>query len=153
MNQWTLRFAVTLLAVLTLILGTASAASALGATSTQLSLHFIRSGDCTAEDIEISGTIHVLNETQADGSLIGHFNYQNVSGVGLTSGNRYRVSALDHIRLAAPFPADITSISSFRLIGLGSDSNLLVHVMYHITVNANGEVTISIDDLTMQCTP
>ena len=130
----------------------ASSASALGATNTDMPLHFLRSADCTNEIVEISGTIHFVNQTQADGSVMGHFNYQNVSGVGLTSGDRYRVSAVDHIRLSAPFPSSLTSVQSFQLINRGSQSNLLVKVLYHLTVNANGEVTASIDDLNMQCT-
>jgi hypothetical protein len=115
-------------------------------------VHFLRSADCTGEVVEISGTIHMMNQTQTDGSVIGHFNYQNVSGVGLTSGNTYQVSAVDTFRLSAPFPTDISSLQSFRLISRGSESNLLVTVLYHITVNANGEVIASIDDLNMQCT-
>lgn len=144
-----------MLAGLTLLLSlfaSASSVSALGATSTDIQLHFLRSADCTGEIVEISGTIHLVNQTQVDGSVIGHFNYQNVSGVGLTSGNTYQVSAVDHFRLSAPFPTDITSVQSFRLINRGSESNLLVTVFYHITGNANGEVTASIDNLDVQCT-
>ncbi len=66
-----------------------SIASALGATSTDMPLYFLRSADCTGEVVEISGTLHMLNQIQADGSVMGHFNYFNVSGVGLTSGNTY----------------------------------------------------------------
>lgn len=128
------------------------AASALGATSTDMPVHFLRSADCTGEEVEISGTIHMMNQIQADGSVIGHFNYQNVSGIGLTSGNAYRVSAVDHVRLSAPFPSSISSVQSFRLISQGSESNLLVSVLYHITVNASGEMTASLDNLNMQCT-
>lgn len=130
----------------------AGAAAALGATSTGLPIYFLRSADCTGEDIEISGTIHFVNLTQTDGSLIGHFNYQNVRGLGLTSGNTYQASAVAHVRLSAPFPADITSVQNFRLISQGAESNLLVQVVYHIALNARGEVTVSIDNLTMQCT-
>jgi hypothetical protein len=129
-----------------------SPASALGATSTDLPLYFLRSADCTGEIVEISGTIHMLNQIQADGSVMGHFNYLNVSGVGLTSGNTYQANAVDHVRLSAPFPSSITSVRSFLLISRGSSSNLLVTILYHVTVNANGEVTISIDDLNTQCT-
>jgi hypothetical protein len=128
-------------------------ASALGATSTDISLHFLRSADCTDEVVEISGSLHMVNQVQADGSVIGHFNYQDVSGVGLVSGAIYRIAAVDHFRLSAPFPASIASVSSFRLISRGSKSNLLVTVLYHVTVNANGEVAASIDKLNMQCTP
>ena len=129
-----------------------SSAAALSATSDQLPLYFLRSADCTGEVVEISGTIHVVNQTQADGSVIGHFNYQNVTGLGLTSGNTYRVSAVDQVRLQAPFPSSITSVQSFHLISPGGESNLLVQVLYHITVNGNGEVTVAIDDLNTQCT-
>ena len=129
-----------------------SSAAALPATSDQLPLYFLRSADCTGEVVEISGTIHMVNQTQADGSMIGHFNYQNVQGLGLTSGKAYRVSAVDQVRLQAPFPTSIASVQSFHLISPGGDSNLLVQVLYHITVNANGEVTVAIDDLNTQCT-
>jgi hypothetical protein len=129
-----------------------SAVSALGATSTDMTLDFLRSADCTGEIVKISGTLHMLNQIQSDGSVMGHFNYLNVSGVGLTSGNTYQANAVDHFLLSAPFPSSINSVRSFLLISRGSSSNLLVTVLYHITVNANGEVSTSIDDLTMQCT-
>ena len=150
-----LKFLISTLSGLTLtllVLSPVSSALAASATSDQLPIYFLRSADCTNEVVEISGTIHMVNQTQADGSVIGHFNYQNVRGLGLTSGNIYQVSAIDDIRLSAPFPSSITSVQSFHLISRGSESNLLVEVLYHITVNANGEVTASIDDLNMQCT-
>lgn len=121
------------------------------ATSTDIPLHAIRSNDCTGEQVELSGTIHLVSHQQSDGSVVGHFNYQGVSGVGLTSGTTYRVSAVDHLRLQAPFPSDITSVRSFRLIGQGTEENLLVDALLHITVDANGEVTASIDDLSIRC--
>src|SRR5215211_5830985 len=121
------------------------------ATSTTIPLDVVRSGDCTGEDVQLSGTIHLVSQTQPDGSEVGHFNYQNVSGVGLTSGTTYRASTVDTFRLEAPFPSDITSVSSFHLISQGKQDNLLVNVLFHITVNANGEVTAFIDDRSIQC--
>ena len=126
-------------------------ASALGASSSDLPLYFLRSADCTDEVVEVSGSIHLVNKVQADGSVVGHFNYQGVTGLGLTSGESYRVNAVDNIRLRAPFPSSITSVRSFLLVSRGAGSNLLVHVAYHITINAAGEVTASIEDLEMQC--
>jgi hypothetical protein len=151
----TLRFRLSVWSGLTLILALllpGSSAAALSATSDQLPLYFLRSADCTGEVVEISGTIHMVNQSQADGSVIGQFNYQDVTGLGLTSGNIYRVSAVDHVRLQAPFPASILSVQSFRLISPGAESNLLVQVLYRITVNGNGEVTVAIDELNTQCT-
>jgi hypothetical protein len=122
------------------------------ATSNTLPLHAIRSADCTGEQVELSGTIHLVSQMQSDGSVVGHFNYQGVTGLGLTSGSVYQASAVDHFRLSAPFPSSIISTRSFYLISQGSGSNLLVTILYHITVNGNGEVTASIDTLSMQCT-
>ena len=121
------------------------------ATSTTIPLDAIRSGDCTGEDVELSGTIHLVSQTQSGGDVVGHFNYQGVSGVGLTSGTTYRSSTVDHFRLGAPFPSDITSVRSLRLISRGPEDNLLVRFLFHITVNANGEVTAEVKDVNMVC--
>lgn len=126
-------------------------ASAIAATSRTLPLHFIRSNECTGEDVEITGTIHFVSKTQRDGGIVGHFNYQDVRGIGLTSGTEYRVSAVDHVHLSAPFPSSVHSVRSFRMIAPGSDDNLLVHVLMHITVTANGDVSASIERLSNRC--
>jgi hypothetical protein len=126
-------------------------ASATEANSRTMPLHFIRSNECTGEDVEISGTIHLVSKTQGDGGIVGHFNYQHVRGVGLTSGTEYRVSAVDLVHLSPPFPSSVHSVRSFRMIAPGSDANLLVDALMHITVNANGEVRASIDELSSRC--
>jgi hypothetical protein len=150
-----LRFLISIFGVLAMSLAfshSAGAASDLGATSRRETIVFERSADCTGETVLISGTIHFVTQTQADGSFVGHFNYQNMPGLGLTSGTIYRVSAVDQLRLSAPFPSSINSVRSFHLISLGSENNLLITFLFHITVNANGEVTASIDDSHAQCT-
>ena len=129
-----------------------TSAAALGATNNDMPLYFLRSADCTAEVVEIQGIIHLVNKIQADGSVIGHFNYQDVRGLGLTSGNTYQVTAVDNIRLSAPFPSSITSVRSFLLVSRGSSSNFVIHIAYHITVSSSGEVTAFIEDMDMQCT-
>ena len=121
------------------------------ATSTTIPLNAIRSNDCTDEQVQLSGNIHLVSQTQRDGTVVGHFNYQGVSGVGLTSGTEYRASTVDNFRISEPFPSDINSVSSFHLIGQGTEENLLVNVLFHITVDANGEVTASIDEVDIQC--
>jgi hypothetical protein len=122
------------------------------ATSTTIPVEAIRSGDCTGEDVLLSGRIHLVSHLQSDGSVVGHFNYQGVSGVGLTSGTTYRASTVDNFRLTEPFPTDINSVRSFHLISRGSEDDLLVFALFHITVDANGNITAEIDDLYMKCT-
>src|SRR5215216_4401860 len=120
------------------------------ATSTTIPLEAIVN-NCSGEDVELSGTIHLVSQTQRDGSEVGHINYQNVSGVGLTSGTTYRASSVDTFRLEAPFPSDIHSVRSLRLISPGPEDDLLVMFLFHITVNANGEITAEVEDVNFEC--
>jgi hypothetical protein len=124
------------------------------ATSTKVPLEAIVFNNCTGdtgEEVKLSGTIHLVSQTQRDGSEVGHFNWQNVSGVGLTSGTTYRASTVDNFRLKAPFPSDIHSVRSLHLIGQGTEDNLLIKFLFHITVDANGEIRASIDDVSVKC--
>ena len=121
------------------------------ATSTALPLHAIRSNECNGEQVELSGVIHLVSQTMPDGSVLGHFNYQHVTGIGLSSGIQYRAAAVDQVRLEAPFPSSIQSVRHFRLLAQGTEANVLVDAIFHITVNANGEVTAEIDELTTRC--
>lgn len=122
-----------------------------GASSGTLVRTFIRGNDCNGEQVEISGTAHLLSHEQADGSVVGHINYQGLTGVGLTSGARYHVSAVDHFRLQAPFPSSIQSVRNIHLIAEGPTEDLLVQIVSHVTVDANGNVTASVDDMRSQC--
>ena len=121
------------------------------ATSRMLPVDAIRSNDCTGEQVQLSGTIHLVSQLQADGTVVGHFNYQGVTGAGLTSGTTFRATTVDNFILRPPFPTDITSVRTFQLLGPGSGNNLLVHITTHVTVNANGEVTATVDSLRMVC--
>ena len=121
------------------------------ATSTTIPLQAIRSNECNGEQVELSGVIHLVSQTQPDGSVLGHFNYQHVTGIGLSSGIQYRASAVDQVRLEAPFPSSIQSVRHFRLLAQGTGDNVLVDAIFHITVNANGEVTAEIEELTTRC--
>jgi hypothetical protein len=128
-----------------------SAAGDRGATSTSISLHAIRSNECNGEQVELSGVIHLVSHSLPDGSVLGHFNYQNVTGIGLSTGIQYRVSAVDQVRLEAPFPSSIQSVRHLRLLAQGPGDDVLVDAIFHITVNANGEVTAEMDELTTRC--
>jgi hypothetical protein len=125
--------------------------ASVAADSRRLSLHFIRSNECTGEDVEITGTIHLVSKAEPDGGIVGHFNYQGVRAIGLTSGTEYRVSAVDHVHLSAPFPSSIHSVQSFRMIAPGQAGDLHVRALMHITVTANGDVSASIDELSTDC--
>ncbi len=127
---------------------TASPAAAAGRT---LPLHFIRSNECTGEDVEITGVIHLLSQAQPGGGIVGHFNYQRVTGSGLTSGTEYHVAAVDQVHLLPPFPSSVHSVQIFRMIAPGAANDLLVSVLTHVTVTANGDISASVDQLSARC--
>ena len=44
-----------------------------------------------------------------------------------------------------------TVVNNYRIIGSGPGNNLIVHETFHITVNANGDTTVTHDNLTIDC--
>jgi hypothetical protein len=129
----------------------ASMSSAAPETRTTMPLHFIRSNECTGEDVEITGTIHLVSRTKSDGTVVGGFWYEDTRGVGLTSGIEYRVFAFDFVRLSAPAGSSVLSVRSFRMFAPGPGNNLHVHAFTLIKVGADGVARPSIDRLIMRC--
>jgi hypothetical protein len=109
-----------------------------------------------SEYIQISGTIHFLTHTTLDSQggahIVYHTNYAGVSGVGMTTGAKYQASGSSQYTYnARSLPYTTTGTSSFRLIGQGQNTNYLVHYTFHVTVNANGELTAIVSNFRMEC--
>jgi hypothetical protein len=49
------------------------------------------------------------------------------------------------------FPFIETFVNNFKIIGQGPGNNFLVHQNVHITVNANGTLTASVDNFSTEC--
>lgn len=132
--------------------GSGPGAAANGATNEFVPVGFFRSSDCDGDVVEITGTVHVMVFERSDGDVLVHTNYRRVTAVGELGGN-YRVVGADHLLLPAPFPlpSSVHHQGSFRLLRHGSGDDLHVNVLFHITLNANGQVTTSIDRLTSEC--
>jgi hypothetical protein len=89
-----------------------------------------------AEDVRISGTVNtVIHATQDANIIYGHTNFQGVSGVGLTTGNKYifagGVNPISNIR------EDSANVFTFlahgRLISQGQQQNQLATTQFHLT--------------------
>jgi hypothetical protein len=48
-------------------------------------------------------------------------------------------------------PYTFTYINNFRMIGQGPGNNFLVHTTNHVTINANGEATATVDNTSTEC--
>jgi hypothetical protein len=113
------------------------------------------------EEIQISGNAHVVSRIVEDEpgefKLVGHVNFQNVEGVGLTTGNDYRFPYATnvHYDISLEGKGTVTDLLAVgHLISEGSTEsapNLLVHALFHATFNANGQITAWIDNFSAEC--
>ncbi|MGH7428908.1 MAG: hypothetical protein ACREJ4_11230, partial [Candidatus Methylomirabilaceae bacterium] len=73
--------------------------------------------------------------------------------VGQSSGNKYRRvgATVGHTNASGSLPFNETFTNTFNFIGQGPGNNFIVQAVFHVTVNANGVVTVSRDKLTIEC--
>ena len=111
-----------------------------------------------AEDVRITGTvnnvIHITQDTSGGLHIIdGHTNFQGVSGVGLSTGNKYifagGVSPISNIMQDAA--NSFTFLAHGRLISQGPQQNQLATTQSHVTFNANGEPTATVASFVFEC--
>jgi hypothetical protein len=110
------------------------------------------------ESVQLSGSLRIHSFTLVDGDGGIHVRTQvqpdGVKGLGLATGTRYRGTGgtTEHEYEAEDgTPAEYSLINNFRIIGQGPGNNLLVHTNVHQTVNADGEVTASVNITSTEC--
>ncbi len=140
------------------ILALTMAANAAVTQNIKIPIDQILSGPCTGEDIELTGELHLLSTLTEDGAggyhAKYHANYAGVSGVGLTTGTKYQINGgfnTEYNIAADGFPSETTAVANYGLIAPGKGNNYKGHALFHITVNANGEVTAEIDSFEVEC--
>ena len=110
------------------------------------SLRWFVWNDCTGELIELSGTVRTqIRGMVSDNKItfVLHTNYSGVKGIGQTSGNTYVVAS--SFNYTNTFNANTQFIyqqsASVKFVEQGSGLSFTVVNDWHMTVNANGEVT------------
>jgi hypothetical protein len=83
-----------------------------------------------------------------------HQNSQRLTGVGLTSGDRYNANLIiNDIFNARVDGANITTIDFIiNVVSRGSGVNFQIQTVLHITTNANGETTSDFQNFHVHCT-
>jgi hypothetical protein len=116
-----------------------------------------RANPCNLDLVTFSGQMHVTNHVTTDASggahVRTHVNYQNVSGSGLPSGRTYRVVTTTNETLNdndGP-QYEMTVIQVVNLISQGSAPNAQLHIVLHITINANGQTTSEVTETRIGC--
>jgi hypothetical protein len=101
--------------------------------------------------------LHIqLTSTVNGNSVSGHAHFQPQGGtlVGQATGDTYRATGETQESFKSSLQngqSTFTLVNNFRLIGQGPAKNLLVHETIHVTVNANGDTTVSQDKLSIDC--
>lgn len=107
----------------------------------------------TSENVVFIGTNHVVFNTKINKNgrleFIYHENLIRVSGVGETSGEKYRITSTNNENssrdTADGYPVTFTQVHNLHILGLGWGNVYTVHLLYHYTINANGELTVEIN--------
>ena len=152
------------LAVVLGLIGVPGAAPALAKATTftdnvQVPINIFVFVPCAAggagEDVDLSGTLHVLFHITIDDSggfhSKFHFQPQGVSGTGLTTGDKYQGTGVTQDTFNGKVGFESTFVNNFKIIGHGPADNFLVHNTFHITVNANSTVTAFVDNFSIEC--
>ncbi|HJQ30973.1 MAG TPA: hypothetical protein VJ866_02270 [Pyrinomonadaceae bacterium] len=159
-NPSTPRVRVALFAVLFLVLAAGSNAFGQATTTTtneELPISSSIANTCNGDTVLFQGTVHVVNTLTVDSSggyhLKTHSNYQDVSGTGTPSGLTYnvRTTTNETVNDNDNPQFETTVIQTVKAVSQGSAPNLFVHVVMHVTVNANGQTTSTVTEVTAEC--
>jgi hypothetical protein len=111
----------------------------------------------TGELVDLSGPLHTLITFTINGNNVRvktHFQPQGLSGTGEITGDKYQGTGVTQESSKGSFQNgqfSDTFVNNFRIIGQGPGNNFLVHETLHITVNANGTVTVFHDNFSTDC--
>jgi hypothetical protein len=109
------------------------------------------------EVVVLEGPLHVLIEFTINGNHVSgktHFQPQGLSGTGLDTGDSYQGTGVTQDHFSGSFnngQFNQVFVNNFRIIGQGPGNNFVVHENFHLTINANGEVTSVHDNITADC--
>jgi len=138
-------------------LGVATPAHAKLEYNTRYPISFTQFISCAGETLSVNGNLHVLFSLETDASggshITFHGNSQGLSGEGLSSGTRYRAVDVftQTVYVGAPLPVKIALTETHRFVGQGAGSDLWSHYNIDTTINANGNMTASVTNFTMDC--
>lgn len=107
------------------------------------------------EEVHLTGYLHVTFSQTFDNAggvhVKFHVNPQGISGTGLITGDQYRGTGVSQDQFNAKVGEEYTFINNFNIIGQGPGNNALVHENFHITIDANGNLTAWVENSHSEC--
>jgi hypothetical protein len=110
---------------------------------------------CNGEPFAFSGDVHESFHVTFDAGgglhVDEHFNAQGITGVGLISGDKYTGNEASHDEFNTRFGYEETFTHHFAMISNGSAPNFVISEVFHVTFNANGDLTVFFDNFSAEC--
>jgi len=109
------------------------------------------------EVLNLSGPLHTLiSFTMNVNNVSGYFHFQpkGITGTGEITGAKYNATGVTAQSFKTSLQngqANLMFVNNFRMIGQGPGNNFLVHESLHITINANGALTVFHDNFSADC--
>jgi hypothetical protein len=114
--------------------------------------------DGAGEYVHLTGELHIVTHIwiDANGGFHAkiHYQPQHLSGYGESSGLRYQGTGVtqSNEKIAGDgLPYVYTYTNNYRMVGQGPGNNYTVHETFHVTINANGEATSEVTNITIDC--
>jgi hypothetical protein len=112
---------------------------------------------CNGDTVDVAGRVHILTAVTINGnnfSVVSQANPQGVSGTDETTGAKYQGTGVTKDTFGGSFingQFRETFVNRFDFLGQGSAPNFVTHETFHVTVNANGTVTVFFDNFSASC--
>lgn len=109
------------------------------------------------ELVQFSGEVLVMNHVTTNDNhttIRSHVQPQGITGVGLTTGDTYHINGGRRDISTSQTDGGGSTLmlhSITRLVGPGPGNNLLLHNIFHMTFNNNGELTSSQASFSSDC--
>jgi hypothetical protein len=111
---------------------------------------------CSGEDVHVFGTLDITIQTTTDSRgglhVVTHLT-PHLTAVGLSSGLDYNAVGPTQIVsfVDGPGPGVFALVNIINLISPGSSGNLVITEEVHVTINADGTVTVDFDNIKGAC--
>jgi hypothetical protein len=112
---------------------------------------------CNGEDTFLSGKLHVVTTQSTNGTVTTiklHENFNDLKGVGLTTGDRYHLNAAAKVDLtmdaAPPFPFSGEELLTAELVSNGPGDNLKLFIIETVTFDGT-TLTVEIKKIRIEC--